>query len=80
MLQYLIARAHVVFLAEDWIVIGSKRRLASLVSEIVRIRYNALLRVEPLSEFGVVHSDACKRRSYSGSRTRASSPNPLLLT
>ncbi|PIL28800.1 hypothetical protein GSI_08844 [Ganoderma sinense ZZ0214-1] len=52
-LQELIAPARVVFLSTSWIVIGSKHRLASLIAEITRIRYNALLRVEPLGAFSV---------------------------
>ncbi|KAM5542828.1 hypothetical protein V8D89_003492 [Ganoderma adspersum] len=52
-LQELIAPANVLFLCNDWTFIGSKNSLASLVTEITNISYNALLRVEPLKEFSV---------------------------
>ena len=52
-LQELIAPVVVLFLSMEWTFIGSKHDLAELVSEITRISYNALLRVEPLEEFSV---------------------------
>ncbi len=52
-LQELIAPANVLFLCDDWTFIGSKHSLASLITEITNISYNALLRVEPLKEFCV---------------------------
>ena len=52
-LQELIAPAEVVFLSADWSFIGTKHSLATLVSEITNISYNALLHFEPLEEFSV---------------------------
>ncbi len=52
-LQELIAPLHVVFLSEDWAVIGSKLSLASLVTDITNISYDALLHLEPLQGFSV---------------------------
>ena len=52
-LQELIAPANVLFLCDDWTCIGSKHSLASLITEITNVSYNALLRVEPLKEFCV---------------------------
>ena len=52
-LQELIAPAHVVFFTMDWNFMGSKQSLAYLVTQITGINYNALLRVEPLTEFSV---------------------------
>ena len=52
-LQELIAPLKVVFLAEDWTVIGSKLSLGELIAEITNIDYSALLHVEPLDEFSV---------------------------
>ncbi|KAM5546202.1 hypothetical protein V8D89_000328 [Ganoderma adspersum] len=64
-LQELIAPPHVVFLSEDWAVIGSKYSLSSLVTDITSISYDALLNLEPLKEFSIAQrfSWASKRKT-----------------
>nr|VWP01208.1 Zn(2)-C6 fungal-type domain-containing protein [Ganoderma boninense] len=52
-LQELIAPAHVVFLAQDWAVIGSKHAVVDLVESITEIDHMALLHLEPLDKFSV---------------------------
>ncbi|PIL28687.1 hypothetical protein GSI_08731 [Ganoderma sinense ZZ0214-1] len=64
-LQELIAPLDLVFLANDWTVIGSKESLAKPIIDITDIEYNALLRVQPLDEFSVAQrlSWAAKRET-----------------
>ncbi len=49
-LQELIAPLDVVFLAQDWTVIGTKVNLGDLVEEVTNIDYDALLHIEPLQQ------------------------------
>ncbi|KAI1786213.1 HET-domain-containing protein [Ganoderma leucocontextum] len=52
-LQELIAPAYVVFLAQDWTVIGSKHALVDLVESITEIDHKALLHLQSLDKFSV---------------------------
>ncbi|KAI1792716.1 HET-domain-containing protein [Ganoderma leucocontextum] len=64
-LQELIAPFEVIFLSQDWNVIGSKRDLVDLVEEITTISADALLRETSLDEFSVARrlSWASKRQT-----------------
>ena len=52
-LQELIAPLNVVFLSQDWTVIGPRHALSDLVQQITGISEEALLHLKPLNEFSV---------------------------
>ncbi|KAM5546022.1 hypothetical protein V8D89_000148 [Ganoderma adspersum] len=62
-LQELIAPLHLVFLSQDWTVIGSRHALYDLVQEVTSISEEALLHLSPLDRFSVA-----ERFSWAASR------------
>ncbi|TBU64672.1 hypothetical protein BD310DRAFT_837982 [Dichomitus squalens] len=62
-LQELLASREVIFLSEDWKVIGTKHTLCDVVEEITNIPYDALLQLVSLDQFSVA-----QRLSWAASR------------